>query len=305
MQDWNTPDHRIADTDHGTLTVAGNVPLVVADWEVTESAPDSDGRVYVSVCGRLVNGGGSGHVGDPHTEPIEAGRARLMRTEPRGREPITGLDVHVTYYSPGQPYPNNLGPPRLPGHDLLDGPAYRRQWPADRACRSDHVGLVADELRLSGRAVVFSACSRHRPRHNVRRPVSVSSGVMDLPETTNAVDTQDERVRSGPLWRHALWAALVTAAGVTLGWLGALFRIGPEEYGLPPAAPGALWPYLLAWAVIGLGLSAILRFAAAKVPVYSPSEVLLGTVMIGTRLSLGWRPEPSKSRAWPRPRCSW
>ncbi|MFE4539074.1 hypothetical protein ACFRKB_29100 [Streptomyces scopuliridis] len=119
---------------------------------------------------------------------------------------------------------------------------------------------------------------------------------MDLPETTNPVDTQDEhedeRVRSGPLWRHALWAALVTAAGVTLGWLGALFRIGPEEYGLPPAAPGALWPYLLAWAVIGLGLGAILRFVAAKVPVYSPSEVLLGTVMIGTRLSLGWRPEP-------------
>lgn len=132
---------------------------------------------------------------------------------------------------------------------------------------------------------------------------------MDLPETTNSVDTQDEhedeRVRSGPLRHHALWAALVTAAGVTLGWLGALFRIGPEEYGLPPAAPGALWPYLLAWAVIGLGLSAILRFVAAKVPVYSPSEVLLGTVMIGTRLSLGWRPEPSKSRAWPRPHCSW
>lgn len=119
---------------------------------------------------------------------------------------------------------------------------------------------------------------------------------MDLPETMNPVDTQeeheDERVRSGPLWRHALWAALVTAAGVTLGWLGALFRIGPEEYGLPPAAPGALWPYLLAWAVIGLVLGAILRFVAAKVPVHSPSEVLLGTVMIGTRLSLGWRPEP-------------
>ncbi|MFE9913455.1 hypothetical protein [Streptomyces clavifer] len=119
---------------------------------------------------------------------------------------------------------------------------------------------------------------------------------MDLPETTNPVDTQDEhedeRVRSGPLWRHALWAALVTAAGVTLGWLGALFRIGPEEYGLPPAAPGALWPYLLAWTLIGLGLGAILRFVAAQVPVYSPSEVLLGTVIIGTRLSLGWRPEP-------------
>ncbi|MFJ7412576.1 hypothetical protein ACIQWZ_17430 [Streptomyces sp. NPDC098077] len=119
---------------------------------------------------------------------------------------------------------------------------------------------------------------------------------MDLPETTYPIDTQDEhedeRVRSGPLWRHALWAALVTAAGLTLGWLGALFRIGPEEYGLPPAAPGALWPYLLAWAAIGLVLGAILRFVAARVPIYSPAEVLLGSVMIGTRLSLGWRPEP-------------
>ncbi|WP_435882257.1 hypothetical protein [Streptomyces kronopolitis] len=118
----------------------------------------------------------------------------------------------------------------------------------------------------------------------------------DLPESTNPLDTRDEheheRVRSGPLWRHARWAALVTAAGVALGWLGALFRIGPEEYGLPPAAPGALWPYLLAWAVIGLGLGAVLRFVAAKVPVHSPAEVLIGTVVIGTRLSLGWRPEP-------------
>ncbi|MER5889038.1 hypothetical protein ABT160_34880 [Streptomyces sp. NPDC001941] len=119
---------------------------------------------------------------------------------------------------------------------------------------------------------------------------------MDLPETMNSADIQDgdedERVRSGPLWRHALWAVLVTVTGVALGWLGALFRIGPEEYGLPPAAPGALWPYLLAWAGIGLVLSAVLRFVATRVPVYSPSEVLIGTVMIGTRLSLGWRPEP-------------
>jgi len=36
----------------------------------------------------------------------------------------------------------------------------------------------------------------------------------------------------------------------------------------------------------------VLRFVAARVPVYSPSEVVLGVVMIGTRLSLGWRPEP-------------
>ncbi|MFE9698292.1 hypothetical protein [Streptomyces sp. NPDC006270] len=117
---------------------------------------------------------------------------------------------------------------------------------------------------------------------------------MDLPGTTSPVDShdEDEGVRSGPLWHHVLWVAGVTAAGVTLGWLGALFRIGPEEYGLPPAAAGALWPYLLTWTVTGLGLGAVLRFVASRVPVYSPSEVLLGVVMIGTRLSLGRRPEP-------------
>ncbi|WNF30662.1 hypothetical protein RI138_29660 [Streptomyces sp. C11-1] len=116
----------------------------------------------------------------------------------------------------------------------------------------------------------------------------------DLADSSGPVDTldEDETVRPGPLWRHALWVVGVTAAGVVLGWLGALFRIGPEEYGLPPAAPGALWPYLVAWSAIGLGLAAVLRYVAARVPVYSPEKVVVGVVLIGTRLSLGWRPEP-------------
>ncbi|MFE9375166.1 hypothetical protein [Streptomyces sp. NPDC006855] len=105
-------------------------------------------------------------------------------------------------------------------------------------------------------------------------------------------DSEDAEVRPGPLWSHALWGVAVTAAGVALGWVGALFRIGPEEFGLPPAAPGALWPYLLAWTAIGLALAAFLRFVAAKVPVHEPETAAIGVVMIGTRLSLGWRPEP-------------
>ncbi|MBK3528786.1 hypothetical protein JHN61_20260 [Streptomyces sp. MBT67] len=118
----------------------------------------------------------------------------------------------------------------------------------------------------------------------------------DLPEgpfdSGDSDDSEDAEVRPGPLWRHAVWVVAVTAAGVALGWVGALFRIGPEEFGLPPAAPGALWPYLLAWAAIGLALAAVLRVVAAKVPVHEPETAAIGVVMIGTRLSLGWRPEP-------------
>ncbi|MFB7852813.1 hypothetical protein ACFC34_38170 [Streptomyces sp. NPDC056053] len=106
MKSWNTPDHHIADTEHGTLILADDVTLVIADWEVTENAPDRDGRVYTSVRGWLVNGGGTGRVDDPYTEPIDAGRARLVRTELRGREPVTDRDVHIDYHSVGRPYPN-------------------------------------------------------------------------------------------------------------------------------------------------------------------------------------------------------
>lgn len=133
-------------------------------------------------------------------------------------------------------------------------------------------------------------------------PESAVNGLPDDP-----VDSEDAEVRPGPLWRHALWVLAVTAAGVALGWVGALFRIGPEEFGLPPAAPGALWPYLLGWTAIGLVLSAVLRFVAAKVPVYQPEEAVIGVVLIGTRLSLGWRPEPLEvsQASPPRACCSW
>lgn len=111
MQSWNTPDHHIAGTDHGTLHFTGDVALVLADWQVTENAPDADGRIYASVRGWLANGTGTGTVNDPRTEPIEAGRARLVRSELRGRQALTDLDVHVDYYNPGRPYPNTWDHP--------------------------------------------------------------------------------------------------------------------------------------------------------------------------------------------------
>ncbi|MEE1751564.1 hypothetical protein [Streptomyces sp. SP18CS02] len=104
-------------------------------------------------------------------------------------------------------------------------------------------------------------------------------------------DDGEGTVRPGPLWRHAVWVAGMTVLAVGLGWAGALFRIGPEEYGLPPAAPGPVWPYLLAWGGIGLATTAVLRTTAARVPVYAPGRIAGILVFLGTRLSLGWRPE--------------
>ncbi|MEU4496742.1 hypothetical protein OG729_35590 [Streptomyces sp. NBC_00210] len=104
-------------------------------------------------------------------------------------------------------------------------------------------------------------------------------------------DDYEGAVRPGPLWRHALWVAGITVLGVGVGWAGALFRVGPKEYGLPPAAPGAVWPYLVAWTVIGLAAAAVLRAAAARVPVYAPEGIAAVLTILGTRLSLGWRPE--------------
>ncbi|MGW9299941.1 MULTISPECIES: hypothetical protein [Streptomyces] len=98
-------------------------------------------------------------------------------------------------------------------------------------------------------------------------------------------------VRPGPLWRHALWVVGVAALGVGLGWAGSLFRLGPDDYGLLAAAPGSPWTYLAVWAVTGLAATAVLRAAAAKVPVPSPGTIAVILLLVGTRLSLGWRPE--------------
>jgi hypothetical protein len=111
MKDWNTDDHRIADTEHGTLVFLGHTPLVIADWEVTENAPDSDGRIYKSVGGWLANCEGSGRMGDPYVKPVPAGRAQLLRSELRGQQPIAHRDVHIDYESVSQPYPNTWDHP--------------------------------------------------------------------------------------------------------------------------------------------------------------------------------------------------
>ncbi|MEW1611075.1 MULTISPECIES: hypothetical protein [unclassified Streptomyces] len=102
---------------------------------------------------------------------------------------------------------------------------------------------------------------------------------------------EEVTVRPGPLWRHALWVVGVTALGLGLGWAGSLFRLGPDDYGLLGAAPGSPWLYLGAWAVTGLATAAVLRAAAARVPVPSPGTITVILLLVGTRLSLGWRPE--------------
>lgn len=111
------------------------------------------------------------------------------------------------------------------------------------------------------------------------------------PSDSGAPDDDEVTVRPGPLWRHALWVVGVTALGVGLGWAGSLFRLGPDDYGLLAAAPGSPWTYLGVWAVTGLAATAVLRAAAARVPVPSPGTIAVILLLIGTRLSLGWRPE--------------
>jgi hypothetical protein len=113
MKDWNTDDHHIADTDHGTLTFEGDVKMVIADWEVTEAAPDTDGRIYKFVEGWVANDTGSGTFDDPYVKPLDAGRARLVRSELRGQQPFTDRDAHVAYDNVGRPHPNTWD---HPGH---------------------------------------------------------------------------------------------------------------------------------------------------------------------------------------------
>ncbi|MGW3491365.1 hypothetical protein [Streptomyces sp. NPDC001054] len=111
MRTWNTPHHHITDTEHGTLVFEGDVELILADWQVTENAPDADGRVYASIRGWLANSGGFGRVRDPYTQPVDDGRARLLRTSLRGLKSVTDKDVHLDYYGVTQPYPNTWDHP--------------------------------------------------------------------------------------------------------------------------------------------------------------------------------------------------
>nr|WP_093466725.1 hypothetical protein [Streptomyces melanosporofaciens] len=112
------------------------------------------------------------------------------------------------------------------------------------------------------------------------------------PDNCASSDSDEESLRPGPLWRHALWAASVTILGVGLGWADASFRLGSDEYGMPLAAPGQVRPYLVAWTATGLTAAAALRAVAARVPLHGPDVLAVILTFMGTRLSLGFRPEP-------------
>ncbi|GAA2942769.1 hypothetical protein GCM10010446_30080 [Streptomyces enissocaesilis] len=102
------------------------------------------------------------------------------------------------------------------------------------------------------------------PSRNARPQDHVLLGVTELVGSSGP-DDYEEKVRPGPLRRHALWGAGIAVLGVGLGRASALFRTGPEEYGLPPAAPGTVRPYLVAWTATGLAAAAVLRAAAAVI----------------------------------------
>ncbi|KAF4406938.1 MULTISPECIES: hypothetical protein [Streptomyces] len=105
-------------------------------------------------------------------------------------------------------------------------------------------------------------------------------------------DGDEASLRPGPLWRHALWVAGVTAFGAGMAWANASHRVGPDEYGIPLAVPGQVWPYLLTWIATGLTVAAALRAAATRVPLVCPEVPAIVLTFMGARLSLGWRPEP-------------
>ncbi|MFC8272747.1 hypothetical protein ACFUJR_09430 [Streptomyces sp. NPDC057271] len=115
--------------------------------------------------------------------------------------------------------------------------------------------------------------------------------MIDLHDPGTHPDDEEDAVRPGPFWRHALWVVGITVAALALGWVTSLFRLGLMEYGLPAAASGDLTAYLVAWGAVGLAVATILRAVAARVPVYAPGRIAAGLTYLGTRLTLGWRPE--------------
>ncbi|MCT2593518.1 hypothetical protein LHJ74_27055 [Streptomyces sp. N2-109] len=115
---------------------------------------------------------------------------------------------------------------------------------------------------------------------------------LSVPDDCASSDGDEESLRPGPLWRHALWVAAVTVLGVGLAWVNASFRLGHDEYGMPLAASGHVRPYLMAWTATGLAAAAALRVVAARAPLYCPEVPVVVLTFMGTRLSLGFRPEP-------------
>ncbi|WP_374200842.1 hypothetical protein [Streptomyces bambusae] len=109
---------------------------------------------------------------------------------------------------------------------------------------------------------------------------------------STAAGEEEGEIRPGPWWRHTLWVLGVTACAIGFGWVSSAFRVGPEDFGIPSAPPGPLWPLLGICAATGLAAAGLLRATSARIVVYGPGRVGFFLVMLGTRLALGFRPEP-------------
>ncbi|MFG2293340.1 hypothetical protein [Streptomyces sp. NPDC048603] len=117
--------------------------------------------------------------------------------------------------------------------------------------------------------------------------------MMEIINSGDIPDGEEEgEVRPGPWWRHTLWVLGVTAGAIAFAWVASSFRLGPEEYGIPRAAPGSLWPMLGVCAAVGLVAVAALRATAARIPVYGPGRVGFVLVSFGARLAVGFDPGP-------------
>ncbi|MFF9013317.1 hypothetical protein ACF09C_10180 [Streptomyces sp. NPDC014870] len=112
-----------------------------------------------------------------------------------------------------------------------------------------------------------------------------------------AGDDEPAAPRPGPWWKHLLSVVTATACGLALGWVAAAVPWGPADYGIPAAAPGSPWGLLAACGAAGLIVAGLLRGAAARFPVYAPGRIGFVLVFLGTRLALGFRPEPAELAA--------
>ncbi|WP_327223002.1 hypothetical protein OG229_02340 [Streptomyces platensis] len=112
MKDHNRPDHRIAGTEHATLRFADGTETRIADWQIIEDAPTSQGHVYQTLRGWIANTYADTRDQVTHiVAPAPNGPARLLAAALRGREPLGDLDVDCNITTVGQPYPNTWDHP--------------------------------------------------------------------------------------------------------------------------------------------------------------------------------------------------
>ncbi|MEV6404005.1 hypothetical protein AB0M58_13810 [Streptomyces bobili] len=112
MRDYQgVRDHRIADAEQGALRFTDGTQTGIADWEITESAPDVHGRIYRTLRGWATNVTGSNTLGDSHYVPFPNGPAHLFRADLRGHPQFADLNVDCSTHSVGRPYPHTWDHP--------------------------------------------------------------------------------------------------------------------------------------------------------------------------------------------------